>query len=162
MRDSIVAASMKKDQTAAVRETVAESSKMLLKKMTAQASEMGARNSADTKITRLVDKMLFNYRNIGFIHLIFPKAIILHTVRDPMDTLFSCFTHKFDDRGLEWAFDEEALVEQYRQYLAIMAHFRRELPGRIIDVHYEDLVSHPEEQVRSLIVDKLGLPWSDR
>jgi hypothetical protein len=29
----------------------------------------------------VVDKMLFNYRNVGFIHLLFPNAVILHTVR---------------------------------------------------------------------------------
>jgi hypothetical protein len=164
VRDEIVKASMQQDQAGAVREAVAKTAKMLLKKMSAQAAAMGARKEqeGEAKVTRLVDKMLFNYRNIGFIHLIFPRAIILHTVRDPMDTLLSCFTHKFDDKGLEWAFDEQSLVEQFRQYLTIMAHFRKELPGRVIDVNYEDLVRQPEEHVRSLIVDKLGLPWSDR
>ena len=38
----------------------------------------------------MVDKMLGNYKNLALIHLVFPNAIILHTVRDPMDTLFSC------------------------------------------------------------------------
>ena len=47
----------------------------------------------------IIDKMLFNYRNIGLIHLVFPHAIILHTVRDPMDTLFGCYKQKFDDSG---------------------------------------------------------------
>jgi hypothetical protein len=37
--------------------------------------------------------------------MIFPHAVILHTMRDPMDTLFSCYKHKFDDAGLEWALD---------------------------------------------------------
>lgn len=39
--------------------------------------------------------------------MLFPQAKILHTMRDPMDTLFSCYKHKFDDKGLEWVrFDE--------------------------------------------------------
>jgi hypothetical protein len=50
-------------------------------------------------------------RNIGFIHLIFPKAAIVHTMRDPMDTLFSCYKHKFDDSGLEWALDFERKLQ---------------------------------------------------
>jgi hypothetical protein len=49
--------------------------------------------------TRVVDKMLFNYRNVGLIHLLFPNAVILHTVRDPMDTIWSIYRHKFDDPG---------------------------------------------------------------
>ena len=50
--------------------------------------------------------MLFNFQNVGFIQLIFPNALIIHTVRDPLDVLLSCFLNKFDDRGLEWTLDE--------------------------------------------------------
>lgn len=144
-----------------VATAVQSSAKMLLKKMATQAKGLGMPNEPPVK--RLVDKMLFNYRNLGFIHLLFPKATVLHTVRDPMDTLLSCYTHKFDDKGLEWAFDAEALVEQYSQYLAIMAHFRRVLPpGRIVDVHYQRLVEGPEPYLRSLLEESLGLHWDDR
>ena len=34
---------------------------------------------------RFVDKMLTNYMNIGFIHMLFPNALILHVAREPMD-----------------------------------------------------------------------------
>jgi hypothetical protein len=108
---------------------------------------------------KLIDKMLFNYRNIGFIHLMFPHAIILHTMRDPMDTLFSCYKHRFDDKGLEWTLDPEALALQYATYLDIMYHFRMVLPGRVIDVRYEELVSNPEGVMKN-IIEKLGLKWN--
>jgi len=62
---------------------------------------------------KVIDKMLFNYRNIGLIHLLYPNAVILHTVRDPLDNLLSCFRNKFDDFGLEWSLDESHLVIQY-------------------------------------------------
>ena len=45
--------------------------------------------------------------------MVYPNAVILHTVRDPMDTLFSCYKNKFDDKGLEWALDMKDLVLQY-------------------------------------------------
>jgi hypothetical protein len=48
---------------------------------------------------RIIDKMLFNYRNVGLIHLVFPNAVILHTIRDPLDTIFGCYKQKFDDSG---------------------------------------------------------------
>jgi hypothetical protein len=50
---------------------------------------------------------------IGFIQLVYPNATIIHTMRDPMDTLYSCFKHKFDDTGLEWSMDPEELALQY-------------------------------------------------
>jgi hypothetical protein len=45
--------------------------------------------------TRFADKMLTNYMNVGFIHLLFPNALILHVAREPMDTIFSAFKHDF-------------------------------------------------------------------
>lgn len=37
---------------------------------------------------------------LGFIHLMYPKAVIIHIIRDPLDVMLSCFKHKFDDKGL--------------------------------------------------------------
>ena len=56
--------------------------------------------SASKHPVRIIDKMLFNYRNIGLIHLVFPNAIILHTIRDPLDTILGCYKQKFDDSGI--------------------------------------------------------------
>ena len=71
---------------------------------------------------------------IGFIHLVYPDALIVHTLRDPMDTLFSCYRNKFDDYGLEWSLDWSDLVLQYVMYLEIMHHWRTVLPGRVVDL----------------------------
>jgi hypothetical protein len=68
--------------------------------------------------------------------MVFPEALIIHTVRDPLDTLFSCFRCKFDDAGLEWSLDQNDLVLQYVLYLQLVAHFRKVLPGRIVDIRY--------------------------
>jgi hypothetical protein len=95
--------------------------------------------------------------------LIFPNAAIIHTVRDPMDTILSCFTHKFDDLGLEWAFDSHALVKQFEQYLMTIAHFKKVISEeRVIDVSFERLVRDPETHVRDLIEHKMGLEWDSR
>ncbi|CAN0040385.1 unnamed protein product, partial [Ectocarpus fasciculatus] len=112
------------------------------------------------KPKRVVDKMLFNYRNIGFIHLIFPKAVILHTVRDPMDTILSCFKHKFDDSGLDWALDMKRLSRQYINYLKNMHHFKKILPGRIYDVSYEALVTSTESTIKG-VIKKVDIRWDD-
>jgi len=125
-----------------------------------KALKRGRNKSPHAKM--VVDKMLANYKNIGLIHLLFPNATILHMVRDPMDTLLSNYRNRFEDDSMIFAIDAKVLTYEYTLYLEIMAHFRRELPNRIIDVSYEWLVSNPEEIMRPLIEDHFGLPWSPR
>jgi hypothetical protein len=93
------------------------------------------------EITRIVDKMVFNYRNIGFLHMVFPRALIVHMVRDPMDTLLSCYRRRFDDNGLEWALDAEDLALHYAMYLEVVHHFRGALPGRVLDVRFASVLA---------------------
>ena len=54
-------------------------------------------------VTRIVDKMLRNAFNLGYIQLTLPKACVVHVVRHPMDVALSCFSQPFEGRGLPWA-----------------------------------------------------------
>ena len=85
-------------------------------------------DTSASSFTHIVDKMLLNYKNLALIHLVFPNAIILHTVRDPMDTLFSCYKNRFNDDVAMYVHNHTTLVAEYVLYLEIMAHFKRELP----------------------------------
>lgn len=125
------------------------------------SSSDGNTKTSKNSVKRILDKMLFNYRSIGFIHLVYPNAVILHTMRDPLDTLVSCFTHKFDYAGLEWSLDMEQLIEQYILYLRYMHHYKSVLgDSRIYDVHYEKLVANPNKVVKG-VLSKLGVAWDD-
>jgi tetratricopeptide (TPR) repeat protein len=176
LRDGIVAAS-EEDQRdrqvnmeaggvtmPATAKTVNKFGKLVTRKMLSlakNATTASGKMAKEGEVKHVVDKMLFNYRNIGFIHLVFPNAVILHTMRDPMDTLYSCVKHKFDDSGLEWTLDPDQLAQQYALYLGIIAHFRKVLPGRVVDVRYEELIHRPEEVMRR-VVDKIGdIQWDD-
>lgn len=106
----------------------------------------------------VVDKMLFNYRNIGFIHLVYPNAPILHIHRDPMDTLYSIFKYKFDDHGLDWSLDMADTSVVYALYLEYMHHFRSLLPGRITDIRYEDMVRNSQDKLVDLF-EALKIPF---
>ena len=112
-------------------------------------------------VHRVIDKLLINYRNIGLIHLLFPNAIILHVVRDPLDTLLSCYSKRFGSSELSWTMDINNLVAEYALYLELMAHYRKVLPrkNRLIDVSYEGLVINPERVLRDIVIDKLQLKW---
>ena len=108
--------------------------------------------------TFISDKMPANFLFLGLIHLIFPNAKIIHAMRDPMDSCFSCFARLFND-SMDMTYDLETIGRYYVRYIKLMEHWQEVLPkGRILDMRYEDLVSSPQEQTRK-ILDFVGLPW---
>lgn len=108
---------------------------------------------------RVIDKMLGNFVNVGAIHLTFPHAKIVHAMRDPVDTCFSCFRHLFKDRN-ETTYDLAAMGRYYVHYRGIMDYWDRVLPGRVIHVRHEELLADPETRIRELIA-ACGLEWDD-
>ena len=108
--------------------------------------------------TRFADKMLTNYYNVGFIHLLFPNALILHVAREPMDTLLSAFKHDFPPGGLDYTSEFPGLAQLYHGYRDVMEHWDTVLPGRVTHIRYEDLVTDlPNLAPR--IIDVAGVPW---
>jgi tetratricopeptide (TPR) repeat protein len=96
------------------------------------------------------DKMPSNFMHIGFIHLILPQAVIIDARRDPLDTCVGNFRQLFA-QGKNQSYDLHELGEYYLQYLRIMEHWDRILPGRVLKVQYEDVVSDLEAQVRRIL-----------
>jgi len=86
--------------------------------------------------TRFVDKMLTNYMNVGFIHLLFPNALILHVAREPMDSCFSAFKHDFPAGTLDYTSDFVGLARLYHGYRDVMEHWDNVLPGRVTHIRY--------------------------
>jgi len=106
----------------------------------------------------ITDKLPANYRHLGLIHLMFPNAKIIHSMRDPMDTCFSCYALSFRSEH-EYSNDLEMLGRHYLRYRKLMKHWHSVLPpGRILDVHYEYNVADPEHKAR-LMLDYAGLAW---
>lgn len=109
---------------------------------------------------RITDKMPANFNCIGLIHLMLPNARIVHVKRNPMDTCLSAFTRLFN-RSQHQSYDLAELGRYYRNYAALMAHWRDVLPpGSFYEVQYEDLVKDTEGQARALIA-YCGLEWDD-
>jgi len=130
IRDGIVEASLTQNPTA-VHTVVKELAKEVVSGMrtrwkTAMEKE---KSKIDVYPKRFVDKMLLNYMNVGFIHMLFPNAMILHVIRNPMDTLFSAYKHDFPPGSLDYTSDFVGLAEMYNCYRDIMNHWDRVLPG---------------------------------
>jgi tetratricopeptide (TPR) repeat protein len=99
---------------------------------------------------RFIDKMPNNFRHIGLIHLILPHATIIDVRREPMACCFSNFKQLFA-QGQTFTYGLEDIARYYRTYLELMAHWDRVLPGRVLRVHYEDVVEDLEGSVRRLL-----------
>jgi hypothetical protein len=111
--------------------------------------------------TRITDKMPSNFFYIGMIHLMLPEAKIIHAMRDPMDSCFSCYSRLFNKENVRFAYDLGTLGRYYARYIKLMRHWHEVLPaGTILDLRYEDMVADTEGQARRLL-DYLGLPWDD-
>ncbi len=112
----------------------------------------------DDGAERVCDKLPTNFLLLGLIALLFPRARVIHCVRDPMDVCLSIYFQRFA-RGHEYAYDLKDIADYYRQYQRLMDHWRRVLPLEIHDLRYESLVENPEKFSRELIAF-LGLEWN--
>ena len=130
-----------------------------------QAAEYGRRFLESTKIHRkagkphFIDKMPNNFAHLALIHLIFPNAKIIDARRHPMACCFSNFKQHYA-RGQNFSYSLDDMGRYYRGYVELMAHFDKVLPGRILRVHYENVVADTENEVRR-VLDYCGLPFEE-
>jgi len=108
---------------------------------------------------RPVDKTLDNHLHVGMIHLMFPQATIVHTTRDPADTGLACWRQLFA-KGNETLYDLAEIGAEQLRYAAMMEHWRKVLPGRVVEVRYEEIIADPEASIRWLVTEVCGLPWT--
>ncbi len=128
-------------------------------------TRFGADFIRDTQVYRkkgtpyFIDKMPNNFRHIGLIHMILPNAKIIDARRGAMGCCFSGFKQLFAE-GQEFTYGLEEVGQYYKDYVALMDHWDTVLPGKILRVHYEDVVSDLETQVKRML-DYCGLPFEE-
>lgn len=105
-----------------------------------------------------VDKMPENFRFLGFLLQANPQAKVIHLRRDPRDTALSQWQTLFAGGALPYTYDLRAMAHRFNLYAELMAHWHRVLPGRILDLQYEDLVADIQGGSR-LIASHCGLDW---
>ena len=110
----------------------------------------GTRAYRMTERPRFIDKMPNNFRNIGLIHLMLPNAKIIDVRREPMACCFANFKQLFAE-GQLFTYGLEDIARYYRTYLELMTHWEAVLPGRVLRVHYEDVVQDLEGNVRRVL-----------
>ena len=130
----------------------------------ADLTGFGEQYLEDTQFLRarapfFTDKMPNNFRHLGLIRMILPHAKIIDARRDAMDCCFSGFKQLFAE-GQEFTYSLEDVGTYYRDYVSLMDHWDKVLPGWILRVQHEDVIDDLEGQVRRLL-DFCGLPFED-
>ena len=104
-----------------------------------------------------IDKLPNNWLFVPFIQLILPNAKIIDARRHPLSCCFSNFRQHFA-RGQAFTYSLDDLGRYYADYVRLMDHVDRVLPGRVHRVFYERMVDDTEGQVRALL-DYCGLKF---
>ena len=129
-----------------------------------QREDFGKSFIEDTRMHRkdapmFTDKMPNNFRHIGLIHLIMPNAKIIDARRYPLDCCFSMFKQLFA-QGQEFTYGLKEAGSYYSSYVKLMHHWEKVLPGKILRVNNEDVISDLDEQVKR-ILEFLDLPFEE-
>jgi predicted Zn-dependent protease len=124
---------------------------------------LGEQYLARTRVQRktaapfFIDKMPNNFAHVGLIHLMLPHAKIIDARRHPLGCCLSGFKQHFA-RGQTFTYELAEIGAYYYDYVELMAHVDRVLPGRVHRVLYERLIEDTEGEVRRLL-DYCGLQF---
>jgi len=97
------------------------------------------------------DKTFQNFYWIGFIKLFFPNSIIINTVRNFKDNAFSIYKNSFSHKIMDWGYNEQNIVNYFRNYQNLMNYWNYKFPNFIHQINYEKIVSNPLFEINYLL-----------
>lgn len=109
---------------------------------------------------RFVDRFAHNFLYLGYIAKALPNAKIIALSRHPMDLCLATFRtlHTPNDEFFDYSLNLKSIAHYYAQYRRLMCHWQAVLPGRILEIDYEDLVHRRSDAWRQMLLHA-GLPW---
>ena len=113
----------------------------------------------DNSQGRFTDKLPNNFAHVGFAQLVLPNASIVNARRHPLDSCVGSYKQLFA-RGQPFTYDLYEIGEFYLEYQRMMDHWHDVLPGKVLDVQYEDVVGNLEPEVRRLL-EHCGLEFEE-
>jgi tetratricopeptide (TPR) repeat protein len=106
-----------------------------------------------------IDKMPQNLPYVGLIMLALPRAKLIVTQRDAMDTCLSNLQQLYNDPFYQFSYRLDELGSYVIACERLTRHWAALFGPRIYTVRYEELVERPEEVASSMFA-YCGLPWS--
>jgi Flp pilus assembly protein TadD len=127
-----------------------------------RAQHHSGAQTGSTPGSRFTDKFPGNFHYAGFIARSLPSASIVCLRRHPLDAVLANFRNLFaiSSRYYDYSYDLMDIAHYYARFDRLMAFWQAALPGRILELRYEDLVADQEGQTRQLLAH-CGLEWSD-
>ena len=110
---------------------------------------------------KITDKLPINFKWIGFIKSILPKAKIIHCKRNSKDVCLSIYRNYFTNKKLNFAYNIDDIIFFYNLYSDLMQYWNKLVPDFIIDVVYEDLIANPVNEIKNLI-QSINLEWDEK
>ncbi|QSX77342.1 tetratricopeptide repeat-containing sulfotransferase family protein [Agrilutibacter solisilvae] len=109
-----------------------------------------------------IDKLPHNFLYAGYIANALPQARLICIRRDPVDTCLSNLRQLFAQNSpyYDYSFDLLDIGRYYVRFHRLMEFWQRQLPGRILQIEYEQLVDQQEAWSRR-VVEFCGLPWDE-
>jgi hypothetical protein len=108
----------------------------------------------------VVERACGDFLHLALVELLFPRARVVHCVRDDLDTALSCFSRDSVDPALAFSASLRGIGAMTLAHRRLMTHWREVLRVPIFEVAYEALVAAPEREIRALM-SFLGLPWTE-
>ena len=114
------------------------------------------------RVAHFIDKLPHNFLYAGHIARALPAARMICLRRDPMDTTLANFRQLFalSSPYYDYSFDLVDTARYYVLFDRLMAFWHERMPGRILEVRYEDVVRDQEAQTRRLLAH-CGLEWNE-
>lgn len=106
----------------------------------------------------LTEKLPANMLNAGLVAKALPQAKLIRVVRAPMDTCFSNLRTFFAGTAAH-ASDPLQVARHYLRCERLARHLHAAMPGRMLDVAYDDLVADTEATARR-VFDFCGLRFA--
>jgi len=110
-----------------------------------------------------IDKLPLNFMYLGLIRLALPGAKLICLRRDPMDTCLSNYRQLFATgfRHYYYSYDLLDCGRYYLRFDQLIRHWQEVLPGGLLELDYEELVTDPEAAAKKLVA-YCGLPWEQQ
>ena len=109
----------------------------------------------------IINKLPLNFRWIGLINLILPKAKIIHCKRDPLDTCLSIFQQNFMVKGNEYSFNLVEIGKYYNLYIDCIKHWKITNKNKFYEIRYENFIKNQKNETRKLL-KFCTLSWEEK
>ncbi len=110
--------------------------------------------------TYFIDKYPMNFMDLGLIADALPEARFIHTIRNPLDTVFANYKQIYTLGFYHYSYTLQECAEYYICYHEIMKFWRHREPHRILDIYYEEMI-HNTETLARRVLKFLDLDWDE-